>query len=107
MTYSTTAAEAGKSVTYGQAIDPAPWPYQAGGFSTLWVPGQSRLLLTFLPEDVEVFAVRGPSVTPGLAECPIHLPAITPADDERGWLRLAEGAFRFWDNPDDDAWDRV
>ena len=32
----------------------------------------------------------------------------SPADTEqKGWLKVAESAFAFWDNPDDDGWDQL
>ena len=39
-----------------------------------------------------------------LTELPSHL-KILP--DDVAWLRLAESAFDFWDNPDDAAYDKL
>lgn len=39
-----------------------------------------------------------------LKELPEHL-KISP--DDAAWLKLAESPFGFWDNPDDDAYDKL
>lgn len=108
MPESTTSTAERRSLTYGRAIPPSREPFRAGDIPTLfWVPCDAQVVLTFLPADAGVFSFPEPTRTPSPSETVFRMPGGSPADETIEWLKVAEGAFRFWDNSDDDAWDRV
>ncbi len=44
----------------------------------------------------------------GALRDPNRLPSVlAPSPEELAWLRLAEPAFQFWDNPEDAAYDAL
>ena len=60
-----------------------------------------RLLLTPRGSPIAVIAPLDPDALANLLE--------READrvEAIGWLRASEGAFGFWDNPEDGVWDQV
>ena len=60
-----------------------------------------RLMLTHRGSPIAVIA---PLASDALAEL---LEREADRAEMAGWLEASEGAFAFWDNPEDEVWDRV
>lgn len=67
------------------------------------VRGGERVLLTLRGEPVAVIS----PVNQEAIEEAIQLEAEKAEKESLGWLAASEEAFSFWDNEEDEAWDKV
>lgn len=73
-----------------------------------WNPCASfPILLSWMPADTPAVHVEPPPATAGDKVAGPSLPPPIPDPEQQGWLKVAESAFAFWDNPDDDGWDQL
>lgn len=70
-----------------------------------WSPRANMLIIVdWLPSDTPLY-VQGSEPS---GEDPSAGSGWAYGDQElAGWLRVAEGAFDFWNNPEDDGWDQL
>lgn len=69
--------------------------------------GEVPILVGWLPAGTPAIRIPPPPATEKGHEAKrVFHPS--PADTEqKDWLKVAESAFAFWDNPDDDGWDQL
>jgi len=90
---------------YGLSL--APHTSLAPGAGTWSTFADFPILVGWLPAGTPAIRITPPSATEKEHEAKLVFHP-SPADTEqKGWLKVAESAFAFWDNPDDDGWDQL
>ena len=67
----------------------------------LWVKQNSTT------DDINPFWIRQDSITGKGGNYYIYIVPQTTNSEDRGWLKLSESAFKFWDNLFDEKWNEV